>query len=56
MKNILRKSSSKIISLVIEKVAASAASLNSLFTILLSSVVSVSILLSLLFLTGKSYY
>ena len=48
-----KKSSSKIISLVIEKVAASAASLNSLFTILLSSVVSFSILLSLLFFNWK---
>ena len=49
----ISKSSSKIISLITDKVAACTQALNSLFTILLSSTVSISIIITLLFLNGK---
>ncbi len=48
-----KKSSSKIISLLVEKVTASASAINSIFTILLSSIVASSIIISLLFFNWK---
>ena len=51
--NYTKKSSSKIISLVLEKVVLAAA-LNSLFKILLSSIIAISILVSLLLLEDRN--
>ena len=48
-----RKSSSKILSMINEKVAACSSALNSLFTILLSSIIGASIITSLLFFNWK---
>ena len=49
----ISKSSSKIISLITEKVAACSSALSSLFNILLSSTVSISIIIALLFFNWK---
>ena len=51
--NYTKKSSSRIISLILEKVAASASALNSLFKILQSSIIGLFIIVSLLFFNWK---
>jgi len=52
-KDYTKKSSSKVISLIVEKVSVSASALNALFTILLSLIIASSIVISLLIFNWK---